>query len=66
LLAVGGRSAETREKGLEALGPLLDLAEGMGTIPEVFDGDLPQNPGGCISQAWSVGEVLRAYEELQD
>jgi predicted glycogen debranching enzyme len=66
LLAVGGRSAETREKGLEALRPLLDLAEGMGTIPEVFDGDLPQNPGGCISQAWSVGEVLRAYEELRD
>ena len=66
LLAVSGRSAETREKGLEALRPLLDLAEGMGTIPEVFDGDLPQNPGGCISQAWSVGEVLRAYEELRD
>jgi len=51
---------------LDALRPLLDLAEGMGTIPEVFDGDLPQNPGGCISQAWSVGEVLRAYEELRD
>ena len=66
LLAVNGRSARSLESGLEALRPLLDLAARMGTIPEVFDGDLPQNPGGCISQAWSVGEVLRAYKELQD
>ena len=63
---MNGRSAETLDSGLEALRPLLDLAASMGTIPEVFDGDLPQNPGGCISQAWSVGEVLRAYKELQD
>ncbi len=65
LLAVQGRSDETLKRGLEALRPLLDLAAEMGTIPEVFDGDLPQKPGGCFSQAWSVGEVLRAYEELQ-
>ena len=64
LLAVNGRSDEILKNGLEVLKPLLDLAEDMGTIPEVFDGDLPQNPGGCISQAWSVGEVLRAYKEL--
>ena len=28
-------------------------------IAEVYDGDPPQRPGGCISQAWSVSEMLR-------
>jgi glycogen debranching enzyme len=32
---------------------------GLGTISEVFDGDAPHRPGGCISQAWSVSEILR-------
>ncbi len=36
---------------------------GLGYISEVFDGDFPFSPGGCIAQAWSVAEVLRAYAE---
>lgn len=36
---------------------------GLGTISEIFDGDPPHTPRGCISQAWSVGEILRAYFE---
>lgn len=32
---------------------------GIGTISEVFDGDPPHAPGGAISQAWSVAELLR-------
>jgi len=36
---------------------------GIGTISEVFDGDKPNSPRGCIAQAWSVGELLRAYVE---
>ncbi|KYH40132.1 MAG: glycogen debranching protein [Candidatus Bathyarchaeota archaeon B63] len=36
---------------------------GLGTISEVFDGDPPHLPGGCISQAWSVAEPMRAYVE---
>ncbi|MCR4398642.1 MAG: hypothetical protein NUV93_06750, partial [Firmicutes bacterium] len=36
---------------------------GLGTISELFDGDPPHEPGGCVSQAWSVGEILRAYVE---
>ncbi|WP_305064557.1 amylo-alpha-1,6-glucosidase [Methanococcoides sp.] len=36
---------------------------GIGSISEIFDGDLPHRPGGCISQAWSVAEILRAYVE---
>jgi predicted glycogen debranching enzyme len=34
---------------------------GMGTISEIFDGDTPHTPGGCIAQAWSVAEVLRLW-----
>jgi len=37
--------------------------EGVGQIPEVFDGDAPQRPGGCIAQAWSVAELLRCLIE---
>ncbi|WP_341536953.1 amylo-alpha-1,6-glucosidase [Methanosarcina barkeri] len=36
---------------------------GIGSISEVFDGDHPHSPGGCIAQAWSVAEILRAYVE---
>lgn len=34
---------------------------GLGTASEIFDGDVPHAPRGCIAQAWSVAEVLRAY-----
>jgi predicted glycogen debranching enzyme len=36
---------------------------GLGTIGEIFDGDSPHAPRGCIAQAWSVAEPLRAYVE---
>ena len=36
---------------------------GLGTISEIFDGDPPHKPRGCISQAWSVAEPLRVYLE---
>ena len=31
-------------------------------IAEVHDGDAPHHPGGCLTQAWSVGEVLAGFE----
>jgi predicted glycogen debranching enzyme len=33
------------------------------SLPEVFSGDPPHEPGGTTSQAWSVGEVLRLIVE---
>jgi predicted glycogen debranching enzyme len=36
---------------------------GLGMISEIFDGDEPHLPRGCVSQAWSVAEPLRAYIE---
>ncbi|NQU76987.1 MAG: hypothetical protein HQ546_11805, partial [Planctomycetes bacterium] len=31
-----------------------------GKISEIFDGNHPHAPRGCIAQAWSVAEILRA------
>ena len=36
---------------------------GLGTLSEIFDGDAPHAPRGCVAQAWSVAEPLRAYVE---
>jgi len=37
---------------------------GLGTASEIFDGDAPFAPNGCIAQAWTVGETLRAWQVL--
>jgi len=37
---------------------------GLGSISEIFDGDPPHTPRGCIAQAWSVAETLRAWQAL--
>jgi len=36
---------------------------GLGALNEIFDGEPPHTPRGCITQAWSVAEPLRAYVE---
>ena len=33
----------------------------IGTLAEVFDAEKPHIPRGCIAQAWSIAEVLRAW-----
>jgi predicted glycogen debranching enzyme len=41
------------------------LAEyGVGSLAELFDGDPPFTPRGCIAQGWSVSETLRAWVEI--
>jgi glycogen debranching enzyme len=46
------------------LGPLLHhlVDHGVGSVSEIFEGDAPFAPRGCIAQAWSVAEVLRAWQ----
>jgi len=34
-----------------------------GSIYEIFDGNSPYAPRGCITQAWSVAEILRTWVE---
>ncbi|MGH9681253.1 MAG: amylo-alpha-1,6-glucosidase [Candidatus Acidiferrales bacterium] len=41
-------------------------AAGLGTAGEIFDGDEPYTPNGCIAQAWTVGEILRAWRVLAE
>jgi glycogen debranching enzyme len=64
---VKGNQPETRAFALTNLiQPLFSqnlFEAGLGTVSEVFDGDAPHKPGGCISQAWSIAEPLRAYVE---
>ncbi len=38
---------------------------GLGSIGEIFDGDPPFAPRGCIAQAWGVAELLRAWAAVQ-
>ncbi len=35
----------------------------MGQVSEIFDGDSPHTPRGCVAQAWSIAELLRAAVE---
>ncbi len=35
----------------------------LGQVSEIFDGDHPHTPRGCVAQAWSVAELLRAAVE---
>jgi predicted glycogen debranching enzyme len=37
----------------------------IGSLSEIFDGDPPHTPRGCIAQAWTAAEVLRAWQEIE-
>jgi len=38
---------------------------GLCSVAEVYDGDPPQRPNGCISQAWSVAELIRIIKMIE-
>lgn len=62
---VNDRTKKARQK---AEGWLVGFREhlseaGLGQVSEIFDGDAPHRPRGCIAQAWSVAELLRAAVE---
>ena len=38
----------------------------VGQLPEIYDGEYPSSSKGCFAQAWSVGEILRVYEALEE
>jgi predicted glycogen debranching enzyme len=66
-LKAKGYTESNREYALKnVLMPFLGkqvFEAGLGTLNEIFDGDPPYTPRGCIAQAWSVAEPLRAYVE---
>jgi glycogen debranching enzyme len=64
-LKVNGFSRKSKKKAAEFIQPLLKhLTEEccIGSVSEIFDGDAPHKPKGCIAQAWSVAELIRVYQ----
>lgn len=59
------RDPETARKFLVPIADLLETGC-IGTIGEIFDGDSPHNPRGCFAKAWSVAEVLRSWQLIED
>jgi predicted glycogen debranching enzyme len=60
-----GRSEESRQQArswFEAFSEHTRTA-GLGQISEILDAEAPHRPRGCIAQAWSVAELLRAAVE---
>jgi len=58
-------SRKSKEEASEFIEPLMQhLTEDgcLGQLCEIFDGDAPHKPKGCIAQAWSVAELIRAYQ----
>ena len=64
-IKVNGGSAEARTQAAQWLQPFRrHLREAcLGQVSEIFDGDLPHRPRGCVAQAWSVAELLRVAVE---
>lgn len=63
-LRVNGAAPSVHHEARAMLSPLIaHLNDGcLGSISEIFDGDRPHTPRGCIAQSWSVAELLRAYD----
>jgi predicted glycogen debranching enzyme len=58
-LRVHGKSGVSKVRNIIMDFEAVMNEHGVTTISEVYDGDPPHAPGGAISQAWSVAEVLR-------
>jgi predicted glycogen debranching enzyme len=56
-----------REQARSFLRPLLQQlsGHGVGSLSEIFDGDAPFWPRGCVGQAWTVAEVLYAWHRTR-
>ena len=62
---VNGGTKRARDRAKTFLAPIqAHLSDaGLGHISEIFDGDSPYQARGCVAQAWSVAEILRAAVE---
>ena len=61
------RLHKNHDQARSFLVPMLQHLDGhcIGSMSEIFDGDPPFTPRGCIAQAWTVAEVLRAWGEVE-
>lgn len=67
-LRAHGRDERRKERVREILREFDATVEkaGLHHVSEVFDGDPPHRPGGCIAQAWNTGEILRAWSLVEE
>ncbi len=56
---------EGRQRGRAIIEGFADHLQeaGLGSVSEIFDAEPPFAPRGCVAQAWSVAELLRAGVE---
>lgn len=59
----GKRGRREMKRFLEGFFEKTFCCAGIGYVSELFDGEPPHAPRGCIAQAWSVAEPVRAYIE---
>lgn len=61
------RVYQDANRALAYLEPLFQNLEehGVGNLSEIFDGDHPFSPRGCIAQAWTVAQCLWAYHQIR-
>ena len=67
-LKVNAFSPHARQQVAEMIRPLLNHLHQdacLGSVSEIFNGDYPHKPHGCIAQAWSVAELLRIKKLLR-
>ena len=64
-LRVHGHAPEARLRAARWLEPFEEHLKDacLGQVSEIFDADPPHRPRGCMAQAWSVAELLRAAVE---
>lgn len=64
-LKANGKTPTTRQQTRQWVDGFLPHLHdaGLGQISEIFDGDAPHAPRGCVAQAWSVSELLRVAVE---
>lgn len=60
-----GRDQKTRGEAINFLRPFVShLSDaGLGTVSEMFDGNPPFNPRGCVAESRGVAELLRVMKE---
>jgi len=68
-LKVNGFGRKSKKRAAEFIRPLMKhlIEDGcLGQVSEIFDGDAPHRTRGCFAQAWSVAELIRAYNLIND
>lgn len=64
---VNGYSLKDRKRWLKYIKVLQEniVDDCIDSISEIFDGDYPHTPNGTYAQAWSVGNILKLFSDIE-